>query len=853
MRYLLPDHIGPEGLGDYEELYRSKIETKGSFTAGCWYWAQILIALFSFILEAAKWNMAMLRNYLKIAIRHFQKHKVYSLIKLSGLAVGMSCCILIFLWVHDELSYDKYHVHSDRIYRISYAEEIGGVYDHYAVAPFAAAPVFTEELSEVEAFTRLWGRSGLIIHEGRKFDVRGIFYADPDFFKIFSYNFKEGHPDTALRESGSIILTEQTARKIFGGKSPIGQVVNLNGDGDLLVTGVIENVPHNSHFKFNYLVSMDTIQGQRTEYLRQWQTIEGWSYLLLAKGVRPIEVEKKMAAIVERHAGDEYKKYGVKVDYFLQRLTDIHLRSHLQAEIEGNGDIRYVYIFSLIAFFILLIACINFMNLSTARSANRGKEVGMRKVFGAQKNGLVNQFIAESIVLSFLGLLSGLFLAGFLLPFFNSITGKEIGPGPLANGIIIAGLLGSAVITGLIAGSYPAFSLSSYRPADVIRLKGHAPSHKSHLRNVLVTFQFAVSVILIISTLIVLEQLKYMKNQKLGFDKKQILVVRLKDQNAWEALQPIKSELMKNPNILDISASRGIPGSVDTVLTVFQEGKTEADSHVFDVIVSDYDYLKTYGMDLVDGRDFSRDFATDAGGVFLINETARTKLGWGPETVGKKIGFSDETMWPIVGVVKDFHYKSLKERIGPLAILLRLGHFSLLSIRLNADNISGTIDFIKKTWQTFSAGRTFEYFFVDENFDALYHSEERLSQIISYFSAIAVFVACLGLFGLTSFTIEQSRKEIGIRKVLGATFRNIICQLSGNFLKYIVIANGFGWPLAYILMKKYWLDNFPFRTDPTLWTFILTGLASVFIAMLTVGYQSIRAALANPADTLRAE
>jgi len=708
-------------------------------------------------------------------------------------------------------------------------------------------------LSEVEAFTRLWNRNGLITHNERTFEVHDIFYVDPDFFKIFTYDIIEGDPDTALNNPGSIVLTEESAHKIFRENNPVGQTLNLNGDGDLLVTGVIKNAPKNSHFRFSYLISINTIQGQRAEHLQQWQTIVGWSYILLAEGARPNDVEKKMAAIVERHAGEEYRKFGVRADYFLQKLTDIHLKSHLQAEIEGNGNIHYVYVFSLIAFFILLIACINFMNLSTARSANRGKEVGMRKVFGAHKIRLINQFIAESTVLAFLGLFSALFLVWFLLPFFSNLTGKEIGLGQLNNGVIIGGFLGLVVITGLVSGIYPAFSLSSFQPVDVIRNKLHRTSQKSRLRNVLVTLQFAISVVLIISTFIVLDQLKYMKNQKLGFDKEQVLAVRLKDKSKWNSIEPIKTELMKNPHILSTSASHGIPGYLDAVLTLFQEGKTENESHTFDVIVSDYDYIETYGIELIEGRDFSREFAADADGAFLINETAQTKLGWGKATVGKKIGFSDETMWPIVGIVKDFHYKSIKETVGPLAILLRLDHFSLLSVKMNTENISGTIDFIKKTWQSFEKDRTFEYFFVDENFDSLYYSEKRLSQVISYFAAIAIFIACLGLFGLASFTAEQSRKEIGIRKVMGATIQNIIFQLSRNFLKWVVIANLIAWPLTFYVMKKYWLSTFPYRIDPSIFTFLIASTVSLLIALFTVSYQSIKAALANPAETLRAE
>ena len=795
----------------------------------------------------------MLTNYLKIALRNIKKHKGYSFINIAGLAVGMTCCILILLWVQDELSYDTYHKNADSIYRITYAEEIGGAFDHYALPPFVAAPAFAAEVPGIRTYTRLWQRTGLIKYAEKNFDERNIFYVDKDFFQIFSHPFIEGDPATALENPGSIVLTQDIAKKIFGTNEALGETLNLNADGDLIVTGVVENVPRNSHFHFNCLISINTIQGRRAEYLDAWLAISGWSYLLLDENADAEIVEEKFASIVEKHTGADARKYGTKMFYYLQPLTDIHLKSKLDGEIEGNGDIRYVYIFSLIAVFILLIACINFMNLSTARSANRGKEVGLRKVLGAYKRRLVLQFLIESTGFAFFGLILAVNLVWFLIPEFNNLTGKEISMTSLFSFIFVFGLFILVIFTGMAAGSYPAFYLSSYQPIDTIRQKIQRGSRKSIIRNGLVILQFTISIILIISTFIVMKQLNFMKNQKLGFKKEQVLCVRIRGEGIREQLEPFKNELKKNANIKEVSYSNGIPGSTETVLTVFLEGQPENVTHTFDYIFSDYDFLKTYEINLVQGRDFSKKFGSDQEGVYLVNETAVAKLSWGEDTLGKKIGFSQELMRPIVGIVEDFHYRSLKEVIGPLAIFLRPAQVSYSSIQISTDDISETLSFIEKTWNIFEKERSFEYFFVDENFDALYHSEERLSQIITFFSFIAIFVACLGLFGLASYTAEQRTKEIGIRKVLGASVGSIVFQLSRNFIKWVLVANVIAWPLTYFVLNNYWLSHFPFRISLSMFTFAAAGLMAFCIALLTVSFQSVKAALADPVDSIRYE
>jgi putative ABC transport system permease protein len=853
LKHLLPEHIGPEGLGDYEELYRFKYVQQGRFRANVWFWAQLGVSLPAYFYEILTWSYAMFHNYFKVGARHLIRQKGYAFLNLSGLAVGMACCILIAAWVQDELSYDRHHEHADRIYRITYAEEIGGAYDHYALSPFIAAEVFHSELPEVQAYTRLWKRTGLVRYQGKKFDVDGIFYADPGFFRIFTHDFLQGDKATALTDPGSVVLTEDTAARIFGNEIPMGKTINLNADGDLKVTGVVRNPRPQSHMTFNYLISMSTVRERGAGLLNNWLLIAGWSYVLLSETADPVDTETKMAGIVNRHAGEAARKYGQKLHYFLQRVPDIHLHSRLGDEIQAQGDIRYVAVFSLIAIFILFIACINFMNLSTARSIKRAREVGMRKVFGAWRSHLASQFLAESVAFSLLGILGAWVLVWLLLPEFNRLTGKVMDLGSMFNGSMGLLILALIVFSGLIAGSYPAFILSSYAPMEVLHARLSRSSHRSTLRGVLVTLQFSISVALIMGTLIVLTQVQYMKNRRLGFNKEQILVVRIRGEGVREQFEAFHSRLRQNPGVLEASFSNGIPGRVENVLTVFKQGRPESDSHTFDVIRADYDFIKTYDIEMAAGRDFSREFASDRNGAFLINETAVARLDLGGEVLGKKIGFSQERMAPIVGVLKDFHYRSLKEPIGPLAVSLRASANYFLSIKLSTDHLEDTVARIKKIWEEFEKERSFLYYFVDDAFDALYHTEERLGRIITLFAVLAIFIACLGLFGLASYTAEQSTKEIGIRRVLGASVGSISARLLRSFLKWVLFANFIAWPLTYFGMQQFWLSQFSFKVPFRVTVFMIAGVGSLLIALLTVSYQSVKASLSNPADTLRVE
>ncbi len=809
--------------------------------------------------QAPRFMPALVWNSAKIALRKIRKQKAYSFINVAGLALGLAACLLILLWVRDELSFDRFHENAGRIYRVPQSDEIGGVAEEFALAPFPAAPAFAAEIPEIETYVRLLRGTPLAMVDGRKFDLKDVYFTDPGFFDIFSHAFLAGEPETALTSPGSLVLTEETARKLFGRVEVLGRTVNFNNDYDLTVTAVIGTVPANSHFRFSGLVSVATVAGKPEirQALESWFRLNGWSYVLLKDGADLTAVEEKMAAVTYKHAGEELSRSGSKLGFTLQPLTAIHLRSHLIGEIGTNGDIRQVYVFSLIAAFILVIACINFMNLSTARSAGRGREVGLRKVLGAKRGNLISQFLGESVLVSIFASAGAVLLVSLALPSFSRLTGKTIGPASLFGGTSILALAGLTLLTGILGGSYPALFMSAFRP--VVVLKGNLARglRRSSFRSVLVVFQFSVSIILMAGTFIVLAQTRYMKSRDLGFEKDRVLVVRMRDAATRRNAEALVGDLRSNANIGEATISGGIPGRITVSMVVSMEGRPEQESFSSDVIWSDYDFVKAFGITIVQGRDFSRSFASDSGGVFLVNETAARRMGWGSDAVGRKIGFDSGDLKEIVGVMKDFHYGSLKDPIGPLLVrlgttdeLARLSYF--LSLKLRGGSFPETIAAVRSRWEERSE-REFDYFFADENFDSLYQNEERTGRIVSAFAAMAIFVACLGLFGLASYAAEQRTKEIGVRKVLGASEAGLAVLLSREFLRWVLLANAIALPAAYVIVGRFWLTNFAYRVHPGIAIFASVAGLSLLIALLTVGWQTVRAAAANPVDSLRYE
>jgi len=798
----------------------------------------------------------MLANYLKMAWRNIRKQKGYSIINLSGLAIGMACCLLILLFVKDEMSYDRHHANANRIYRLIIDGEVGGSLSHFALAPFAAPEAFANEIPEVESFVRILriGRRMIFKYQERSYEEEGYLLADETFFSIFSHSFLSGDPRTALDAPGSMVITKSTAHRLFGSEDPLGKTI-VDEDGDNIhVTGIIEDVPRNSHFSFNGIISMKTLNEQQQVLLQQWLSINGWAYLLLKEGADPMAAQDKFAAITEKHTGEESREFGLSITYFLQKLTDIHLRSKLQGEIEPTGDITYIYVFSVIALFILLIACINFMNLSTARSASRAREVGLRKVFGSYRKNLIAQFLSESTLLSLAGLLVSVGLTMLALPLFNHFSGKEMTAAALIQGPVLIAMLVLIIFTGLLAGSYPAFFLSGFQPISVLQGRLSRGSRSSILRKVLVVFQFAISIALIVGTGIVLQQIKYMKNKNLGFDKEQLMVVLVQNRDTVQNFQTVKSELIQNPNIRNVSFSSVVPGQGGELRLMIPEGKSKTETYDMYVTRCDHDFLETLGMELIAGRNFSREFTTDTTEAYIVNEIAASKFGWtAEEAVGKTLTFAEGRPGKIIGVVRDFHFQPLRQSIEPLALMIEEQRLAFASVKISTVNVSETIEFVKEKWMVREPGREFSYSFMDEDFAARYTAEERLSQILSSFALLAIFIACLGLLGLASFTAEQRTKEIGIRKVLGASVNNIIFHLSKEFAKWVLIANIIAWPAIYVLMNKFWLSSFPYRIRPSLPIFLVAGAASLLIALLSVGLQVIRASMADPAKSLRYE
>lgn len=800
------------------------------------------------------------KNYLKIAIRNIRRQKGYAFINIAGLAIGMACCILIILYIAHELSYDRFHQNADRIYRMGIDAKTGG---SPILAPLSNAPSplvlkqdYPEVLDAVRIRTSFSVSNNLVKYEDKQFYEKNVLYADNSFFNVFTFPMIKGDSKTALKASYSVVLTEGIATKYFGDDNPLGKVLRFDDQEDFTVTGVVENVPQNSHFTFSMLCSFETLYARDREAMETWYNWNLYAYLLLPEGYDYRELEKKFPAFIEKHIGKELKALGVEMKYFLQPLTRIHLHSNLQLELFGNSSILYVYIFGAIALFVLLIACINFMNLATARSANRAKEVGLRKVVGAKRKELIKQFLGESLVYSFFSLLIALMLVELALPFFRSLSGIDLRLSYASLGWLIPGFLGLILFVGVVAGSYPALFLSRFQPVRVLKGSLKAGTASSRFRSLLVVAQFVISISLIIGTAIILNQLNYMKNTNLGFDKEKVLVVQIMDQNIRQSLDSIKTELKGIPGILNVAASSIVPGEYPNAQPFLPEGFSEKQAQIMESMDVDHDFIPTLGIEIAKGRNFSDEFKTDREEAALINETAARKFGW-DDPVGKtiKAPTSITLEWGtrrIIGVVKDFHLASLHKTIAPLYISNRPSYLNSIIIKISSENSGHIIDLLREKWREIAPNRPFDYFFLGDSFDSQYDSEERLSDLVASFAGLAIFIACLGLFGMASFAAEQRTKEIGIRKVLGASIPGVVALLSKDFLKIVGIANIVAWPLAYFIMKR-WLQSFAYRTSIELGVFILAGFLALAITLITVAYQAVKAAIANPVDSLRYE
>ncbi|MCR9015329.1 ABC transporter permease [Aquiflexum gelatinilyticum] len=808
----------------------------------------------------------MVSNYFKIVFRNTKKHPLYVMINIFGLAVGMAVSILILLFVKHELSYDKYHENSDRIVRVSRAwfNQDGEISLHlgHAAPPFG--PLIKSDFGDdVEQTVRFFNFNPLVKYNDDAFVEERFFFADPEVFEVFSWKLLEGKSDVLGQFSDAIILTETMAKKYFGNENPIGKTLELELVGNRVpfqVRGLMEDVPDNSHFQVDFLASMRPVKdfyGGEEQMMQNYGSNNFSTYLLLAEGVKAEVLEAKLPELIDRHMGEN--QAGVPASkgtqLFLWPLTDIHLHSNLDSEIEPNGNIDYVYVYLAVALFILLIACINFMNLSTARSSLRSMEVGLRKVMGADRSGLVRQFMGESFVLAFIALVFAVILVFVFLPVFANFTDKALSFNLIKNPEYLFGLLGLALFVGLISGSYPALFLSGFTPSKVLKGVFKAGSGHKQFRSALVTGQFAISVMLIVAVLVVISQLNFMQSKDLGF-KKDDLVVLPANQNITSNYLILKDRLENHPGIREVSISSRVPSgrlldsqgaSAEVNGELSQVNVRIADIHVA------HNFTQTFGIPIVAGRTFDYLQATDSTEAFVLNEAAIRAIGWlsPEEAVGKQFNYGGRKGY-VTGVMKDFHFESLHQPIVPIVFMISVDRSNLVTIKIDADKKEETLAYLKEEWQQLRPDYPFDPLFVDEGFNRQYEAENKVKTIFTFFAGLAVLISILGLLGLTTFETEQRTREIGIRKVMGAETFNIVTLLGKDFMKLVFFGFLIAVPISWYGMSQ-WLEDFAFRIGISWQVFLIAGLVAGLIAAITVSGQAIKAALANPVKSIKNE
>jgi putative ABC transport system permease protein len=810
----------------------------------------------------------MIRNYFKIAWRNLVRNRAFSAINISGLAIGLASCMLISLYVLDELSFDRFHDKGDRIVRVYFKGIMqGGIMNEANVMPPTAAAL-KADYPEVEEATRLrQGGNPLILIGEKLFTDDRLAFVDSNFLNVFTFPLTQGNPKTVLLEPNSVVISRTVAEKYFGHQDPIGKILNLKEwKANYKVTGVMKDMPANSHFQFDLLASMSTLDEAKST---SWMTSEFFTYLVLQKGYDYKRLEAKLPQTVAKYMGpqlkqglgmtlDEFRKKGNDIGLYLQPFTDIHLHSDFQYDLATNGDLQYVYIFGAVAIIMLIIACINFMNLSTAGSSKRAREVGVRKVMGSEKIELVGQFLMESILLTGIALILGTVICLISLPLLNNISGKNLGLHLDALPALVPALVLFGLFVGVFAGSYPAFFLSSFKPISVLKggsgsIKLSSSGRSIGLRSSLVVFQFFISITLMVGTAVVYQQLKFIQNKKLGYDKDQVLVVPVwalgKNQEVY------RQELLRDSRVSHISLSGYVPAGPSGNNNFMISPETNTSQLVktlrFEV---DYEYMATLGMQMKEGRNFSKDFGTDSTAI-ILNETAAKTLGWKTDainkTVSKRSNDGSTRTFRVIGIVKDFHFKSLHEPISPLVMTLTQNNGWMI-IKTKNKEVTGLLATMEKQWNSFKPDLPFSYTFLDERYNETYKAEQKTGQILGLFAGLTIFVACLGLFGLATFTAEQRTKEIGVRKVLGASVAGIVALLSKDFLKLVSIAIVIALPVSWWMMSR-WLQDFAYKIDISWWVLALSGLLSIAVALFTVSFQSIKAALMNPVKSLRSE
>lgn len=802
----------------------------------------------------------MFKNYIKVAVRNLLRYKVYSIINIFGLALGITCTILLALFIQHELSYDNYHENADRIYRVAASYKLGGQNYELASTPAPLAKTLLEEFPEVEKTVRFRRRGGNVIeYKNNVFKESETIYADNSVFDIFHINLLKGNKKEILVEPNTVAISQKAALKYFGKEDPIGKIIRVGDQKNFEVTGLFENILINTHFTFDFILSLESLDESRG---LGWFSNNFNTYIVLKENTSADKINTKFSPLIKKYLGpeiqaamgltfEELEQKGGGATFYLQAVKEIHLHSQLDSELGTNSDIKYVYIFSLIAIFILVIASINYINISTARATSRSKEVGIRKVLGSSRKELISQFLAESFITSLISLLVSVGLLEIAMPFFNQLTGQTLSLQYLQNPTLVISLLAITLFIGLLAGSYPAFVLSEFSPVGIFRIKSY--SSKKFFRSGLVIFQFTTSIIMIIATLVVIDQLNYIQNKNLGFNKEHVLILTdaylLGDQ-----IDTFKNEFLNNKEVLNASVTGFLPVDSDHNDTaVFPESKPDELVSINNWSV-DYDYVKTMKLEIIMGRDFSEEYGTDDESI-IVNESTVKLYGF-ENPIGMRLSRfinnqGDTKTYNIVGVIKDFHFETFRTNIEPLIMYLG-NNEGLISFRTTGEDVSQVIEELRLLWEKFVPNQPFAYSFLDERFNLMYSAEQKTEDIFSVFASLAIFLGCLGLFSLTAFTAEQKTKEIGIRKVLGSSIFGIVYLLSGEFLKLILVSYIIAVPISYYFMNK-WLMDFAYRTNISAYILISAGLFALTLTIITVSYQAIKAAMANPVDSLRSE
>ena len=855
LRWLHPENTIEEVEGDLDELYAYAVQRVGKTKALLRYLLNVVTVLPPFVRRRpvkTKYDQPfslspdMLKNYFKIAWRNIVRQKAYSLLNIAGLSIGMACSILILLWVQSELSYDRFHARADQLFRLTCN---AGDFKT-AVSSAGMARGLQAQLPQIKDGVRISKPFSFLFEVGeKKVEEKRVFYADSNFLEVFSFPLLAGNKATALKDPGAILITEETAVKYYGTKDALGKTIRINNKEDFTIAGVLANTPSNSHLQFDVIIPMKTMAKWNWDIQNDtWGNFNFYTYLELdEKTAASVSAQQKLTKQIAK----VFKDHGqtIKLDFQLQPLTDIHLHSNLQIDLPGHGNIQYVNIFFVVAIFILVVACINFMNLATARSERRAKEVGLRKVVGANRYQLVFQFLGESLIFSFLSLVIAIGIVFMLLPIFKMLTEKPLTI-HLLDGKLLLSLIGIAVLTGLLSGSYPALFLSGFAPVKVLKGKMRVAGGNLLFRNALVVTQFVVAIVLLVGTAVVYKQLDFIKKRNLGFDKSNLLYLPMTGELGGKQ-QALKASLAQNPLTENFSVISDLPTKLESgTIDVIWDGQTTRNQVVFPSLDVDENFVEVFKSQVLAGRGFEKAFSGDSSS-YVINEKAMQIMGMNVgDAVGKNLTFADRK-GTIIGVVKDFHFKSLQYAMEPL--ILRLNRWGgVMMVRTTAGNNERTIKALEKINQQLNPAFPFTFGFLDKDLDNLYRSEQQMGSIFNLFAGLAIFISCLGLYGLSAFMAEQRTKEIGVRKVLGATVAGVVGLLSQDFLKLILIAIVIASPIAWYSMNK-WLEGFAYQTTLEWWVIALAGILATGIALFTISFQSIKAALMNPVKSLRSE